>query len=209
MVLGLDDLQRADHSTLDLLNYLASVTSPAKLLIIATVGEEADSGHVRSLIAPLKARGCCEEIALSGLTQQNVEEFLSVRYASSNLESALSGPLYKLSGGVPLFLISAAHYIEAQNWILKTEHGWVLSAAAVRLEELVPPTLNELIDQSLQRLTTEEQQILEAASIVGVEFTASLVAAALDAPLSEVEERLNQLVRQWGMAAGHRLCVHA
>ena len=198
MVLGLDDLQRADHSTLDLLNYLASVTSPAKLLIIATVGEEADSGRVRSLIAPLKARGCCEEIALSGLTQQNVEEFLSVRYASSNLESALSGPLYKLSGGVPLFLISAAHYIEAQNWIFKTEHGWVLSAATVRLEELVPPTLNELIDQSLQRLTTEEQQILEAASIVGVEFTASLVAAALDAPLSEVEERLNQLVRHGG-----------
>ena len=198
MVLGLDDLQRADPSSLDLLNYLGSVTFPAKLLLIATVGGETGAQRVRSLISPLKARGRCDEIKLSELTRQCVAEFLDDRYAPSNLGSSLSSPLHKLSGGVPLFLISAVHYVEAQGWILKTESGWILSAEAVRLEEFVPPNLNELIGLRIDRLTEQEQQILEAASIVGIDFAADLVAHALNADSHEVGEICNRLVRRGG-----------
>ena len=198
MMLGLDDLQRADPSSLDLLNYLGSVTFPAKLLLIATVGGETGAQRVRSLISPLKARGRCDEIELSGLTRQNVAEFLVIDMLPQIWAVALSSPLHKLSGGVPLFLISAVHYVEAQGWILKTESGWILSAEAVHLEEFVPPNLNELIGLRIDRLTEQEQQILEAASIVGIDFAADLVAHALNADSHEVGEICNRLVRQGG-----------
>jgi predicted ATPase len=92
----------------------------------------------------------------------------------------LSAPLHRISNGVPLFLCSAIEYMEAQKWILKTGNGWLVSIPAVQLEELVPPVLTDLVDTQLAALPLEQQEILEAASTIGLEFTSQLVAYALN-----------------------------
>jgi predicted ATPase len=59
-----------------------------------------------------------------------------------------------------------------------------------------PESLRQLIEGQLDRLSAPEQRILEAAAAVGSEFTARLVAAALETDTTEVAERCDDLVRQ-------------
>ena len=198
LVLGLDDIHRAGLSTLDLLEYLASRSVPAQLMVIAAAGDGSDADRVRSIVSSLHARRLCEEIKLEALSEGEVKRFLDVRYPPSDVGETLAGRLHRLSGGVPLFMGSVAHYMEAQGWILKTGNAWIPSIEAVRFEEMLPPNLSEIIDLRIRQLPYEDQRILEAASIAGMEFQASFVANALDEPIAPIEEACVRIERQGG-----------
>jgi tetratricopeptide (TPR) repeat protein len=67
----------------------------------------------------------------------------------------------------------------------------------------VPEGLRPMLEQQLARLTPEAQRVLEVASVVGVEFTATAVAAGLEAGVEVVEEcceglRRRQILRPLG-----------
>ncbi|HYI96833.1 MAG TPA: AAA family ATPase [Bryobacteraceae bacterium] len=198
LVLGLDDIHRAGASTLDLLEYLASRQAPAKLMVVAAAGDGSDEARVRSMISSLHARRLCEEIKPGPLSEDAVRRFLDARYPPSVVGETLAAQLHRLSGGVPLFLTSVAYYMEMQGWILKTGSAWIPSTEAVRLEEMLPPTLKELVDLRIRQLSHEDQRILEAASIAGMEFEPAFVANALDEPSEPVEEACIRIERQGG-----------
>jgi hypothetical protein len=56
--------------------------------------------------------------------------------------------------------------------------------------------VRQLIDVQLDRLTAPEQRVLEAASVVGAEFTTALVAAALEQPVEQVDDACDALARR-------------
>jgi predicted ATPase len=58
-----------------------------------------------------------------------------------------------------------------------------------------PGSILQLIERNLERLNPDEQRVLEAASVAGVEFSAAAVAAALERPLTEVEASCTRLSR--------------
>lgn len=198
LVLGLDDIDRVEPSTLDLLDYLASRNKAAKILLIAAVNDGEGSDRVRSLIAPLHARGLCEEIKLDVFSEDSVRRFLDIRYPPADVANALTGPLHRMSGGVPLFLQSLAHYMVTKNWILRTDSGWIPSADTVFLDEIVPPTLRELVELQLRDVALEDQRVLEAASIAGLEFPAAFVSRALGESNIPIEAACTRIVRQGG-----------
>jgi predicted ATPase len=93
------------------------------------------------------------------------------------------------------------------------------------LDELaqgVPESLRQMLAQQLERLSVEEQRVLEAASVAGVEFSAAAVAAGLDTDVVVAETRCEGLARrqQWlrsigidewpdGTVAGRYAFIHA
>ena len=60
----------------------------------------------------------------------------------------------------------------------------------------MPETLRQLIERQLERLSPEEQQVLEVASVAGVEFSAAAVAAGAEVTVEEVEQRCAALARR-------------
>ncbi len=56
--------------------------------------------------------------------------------------------------------------------------------------------MKQLIDMQLDRLSAAEQRVLEAASIVGAEFSTNLVAAALELPAEQVDDTCDALARR-------------
>jgi len=60
----------------------------------------------------------------------------------------------------------------------------------------VPETLRQMIEAQIEHLTTEEQRVLEAASVAGVRFSPNAVAAALQLDRASVEEILDELSRR-------------
>jgi predicted ATPase len=60
----------------------------------------------------------------------------------------------------------------------------------------VPKSLRQLIERQLEQLSSEEQQILEVASVARAEFSAAAVAAGLEAEVGAVETICEQLARR-------------
>jgi tetratricopeptide (TPR) repeat protein len=68
-------------------------------------------------------------------------------------------------------------------------------------EIAVPSTVRELLSLKLTALDEEQRETLEAASVLGVEFDASLLARVLDEKLIEISQRLAGLERKHRLLA--------
>jgi predicted ATPase len=73
---------------------------------------------------------------------------------------------------------------------------WALPTGVEALRDGVPDNLQQMIDRQLDRLSAEEQQVLEAASVAGVEFLAAAVAAGLAQETEYVDDWCTSLARR-------------
>src|SRR5262249_15456933 len=79
LVLCLEDLHWADHSTVDWLAAVAQRREPARLLVIGTYrpADVSLSGHpLKAVKRELLAKGQCEELWLQFLTPEEVSQYL-------------------------------------------------------------------------------------------------------------------------------------
>ena len=83
----------------------------------------------------------------------------------------------------------------ARGLIAPRERGWELRAALDAVDLDVPESLRQMIDRQIGRVGKDEQHMLEAGSVAGMEFSAASVAAAMDRTVADVEERCDELVR--------------
>jgi len=72
--------------------------------------------------------------------------------------------------------------------------AWRWHARPDRLQ--APETIQRLVERQLQRLDRNEQQLLEIASVAGMEFSADLLAKVLSDSLNEVEGAFHSLARR-------------
>jgi len=229
LVLCLEDLQWSDYSTLDLLALLARRPEPARLLLIGTYrpAEVERSEHpLRAVKQELQMHGRCQELSLGPLTEEAVAQYLTARFAIAAQRAVslqgLARLIHQRTEGNPLFMVNVVDYLVAQGVIVECGGQWELRA---RLEEVgteVPASLRQMIEEQIERLSTEEQRVLEVASVAGVEFSAATVAAGLGEEVVTSEERCAGLVRrdqflracgveEWpdGTAAGCYSFLHA
>jgi predicted ATPase len=60
----------------------------------------------------------------------------------------------------------------------------------------IPESLRQMIEKQVVRLSPEEQRVLEAASVAGMEFSAAAVATGIEEPMEEVEKRCEEMARR-------------
>jgi len=61
---------------------------------------------------------------------------------------------------------------------------------------LTPANIRHMIEQQLERLSPEDQRMLEAASVAGVEFPAAIVATGTGRRPKTLEEQCARLSRR-------------
>lgn len=190
LVLVLEDIHWSDHSTLDLLSLLAQRRGPARLFVLATY-RPADivvSGHpLRALKQELQVHGQCEEVALRFLTAAEVTQYLRRRFPQHVFPFELGRIIHQSTEGNPLFMVNVVDEWVRQGVLCETDGHWQLAANLHELAAGVPESLRQMIERQLERLTPEEQRMIETASVIGGEFTIAIVAAGLDEQLSHVE----------------------
>lgn len=198
LVLVLEDLQWSDPSTLDVLSSLARRREPARLLVVGTYRSTDVAGCAHPLATieqELRVHGLCDELALRPLDAEEVAEYLLVRFPGEPLAPHLGRSIHQATEGNPLFVVTL---LEA----------WTADAALRARGELridgplragsagVPDTLRQMIGQQLDRLPSEARRALEAASVVGGEFSTAALAAALEEGEGAIDERCEQLARR-------------
>ena len=197
LVLALEDLHWSDFSTLELISAIARRTEPARLLILGTYRptEMLASDHpLRTMKQELELHRNCEELRLKLLSEADVAAYLSKRFADDHTAQSLVGvaPLiHERTDGNPLFMVNVVDYL--------VEQGSLLDANKIE----APRGILQMIERNLERLNPDEQRVLEAASVVGAEFQAAAVAAALERPLSEIEATCTRLSRHEQFVTAH------
>jgi DNA-binding winged helix-turn-helix (wHTH) protein/tetratricopeptide (TPR) repeat protein len=199
LVLILEDLHWSDYSTLDLISYLARQRQPAQLMIIGTYRpvELVVSGHpLKAVKRELLAKHQCEELPIEYLSEDAVAEYLSVRFPANRFPAQLAGLIHERTGGNPLFMINAVEYLLGEGVIVEQNGGWQLQMEPAEIELGVPENVLHLIEKQIERLDPQEQRVLEAASVVGMECSVEAMTAALAGDALEIEERCEEISRR-------------
>jgi predicted ATPase/DNA-binding winged helix-turn-helix (wHTH) protein len=196
LVLVLEDLHWADASTMELFAMLARRRESARLLMIGTYrpAEMLDDGHpLSSMLHELRAHDLCSELALRLLSEEEVASYLGGRFPRGVFPTRLVEVLHRRTEGNPLFVVSVIDDLVKQGMMLQVDEGWVFQGEMERLATEVPESIRHLVARQRERLQPEEQRVLEAASVVGMEFSVAAIAAALEAEVIVVGERCARL----------------
>jgi hypothetical protein len=124
-----------------------------------------------------------------------VQSFIDRRFAGHSFPEQLTELVAKITGGTPLFMVSLLDELVGRG-MLSEQGQWALTVSIDEIQAHRPASVKQLIDIQLDRLTAAEQRVLEAASIVGTEFSTNLVAAALDLPVEQIDDTCDTLARR-------------
>jgi predicted ATPase/DNA-binding winged helix-turn-helix (wHTH) protein len=199
LILFLEDLHWGDVATFKLLAYLAQLRETARLLVIGTYrpAEMVTAGHaLRGVLQELVGRGQCHERALELFTEAEVEAYLRQRLAGSAVAQVLWPVMYRRTEGNALFVRDFVNYLVQRGLLAELGGQWELYAEPAALEELIPDQVQQLIARQIDTLSDDVQQVLAVASVVGMTFTASEVAAVSNQPLETIEAGYDELARQ-------------
>jgi predicted ATPase len=185
LVLVLEDLHWSDVSTLDWLVYVARRRETAPLLVLGTYRplEVAAAAHpVRAVTQELQLRGQGAELTVPYLPESGVAAYLAQRFEAPVRPAQLARVLHQRTGGNALFLVAVVDALMQQGQLQQDTSGWTLVGDLEAVAVGVPTSVRQLLEQQFDRLPLEEQTLLEAASVAGVEFTAAAVAAGTICP---------------------------
>ena len=195
LVLVLEDLHWSDPATLDLISALARRREPARLLLLVTYRPAEVIVHqhpLRALKLDLQLHGHGSELSLEFLGEDDVRALLAARFGAL-VASALAPLAYRRSDGNPLFLASIADHLVSSGVVLRDGAGFRLASPDAQLALAVPESLRQMVEKRLEQLPASERAALEAASVAGVEFSSSMVAAALEVDAAAIEDLLAEL----------------
>jgi tetratricopeptide (TPR) repeat protein len=190
-VLALEDLQWADPSTIELLTMLARRPDRARLLVLGSyrsVDATAPNHPLRRMLRELRAHSEITEIALHPLAEAHVGQYLDARFPTNDFSTRIAPVVHQRTAGNPLFLADVVRELLARRLVVPADGGWAFRGDAETIRSVMPASLRHLIEKQRDELSSEEKRLLQAASVVGLEFSAAAVAAALAEPPAEVEE---------------------
>lgn len=188
LVVVLEDLHWSDASTVDLLAYVAERVAPARLLVIGTY-RPADlvvrEHPMRATARQLVARGRADEVTLELLTPDDVRSYLVHRLGGEAMDEGIAALVYARTDGNPLFLVSVVDHLLDRGLLGRDDGGtWRLASGA---DSVVPESLRSLVVRQVEALAPRQRAVVEAASVLGLEFDALALAAATGEPVAEVE----------------------
>ena len=163
--LVLDDLQWADHATLELLPTLAGALARERLLIVGAYrNDEIGRGHpLRRLRNDLRRARLLREIAVERLDQAGTAA-LAARSLGQAPGQALAAALYERTDGLPLFVEELAGALALRGRLQSGKGGLELAPGA---QLPIPDTLRDAVLLRLDGLPETALRLLELAAVAG------------------------------------------
>ncbi len=173
VILHIDDLHWAEPMLVDLLDHIADLSQGAPILVLCAARPELLEEHAGFGAAKPNAT----TVQLAPLASEHCEQLL--QHLGDELSRQARARVIRTSEGNPLFLQELAE--------LAREGG----------ELDVPPTIQALLADRLERLPADQRELLERGAIEGQVFHRSAVAVlgGWESPI-EVESQLAALVRK-------------
>src|SRR5262249_35252025 len=149
-----------------------------------------------SIARALAHRRHASTLMLGRLPPAAVETFLARRFESSSLASKLGAVIERHTFGSPLLLMGTTEQLVQHGWVQHVGGQWVLTTDLETVDFALPDHVREIVAAQMSSLPEEQLEVLEAASVVGLEFTTQAVAAAVGRDDESVERACEQLARR-------------
>jgi hypothetical protein len=181
--LVLDDLQWADESTLDLLDFVTRPYRPVSLVLVAAYRhDELDPGRAAA-VAELTARG--ESLQLHGLDATEVHQLVGAVSGSPTAEK-WAAEVYRRTDGHPFLVQQLAE----------------LLADPAQPSDAVPGAARDLVLRRVDRLGEGGRRLVEAAAVAGTELLPDVLGEVCEVGPAELAERVDDGVRAGVLVAG-------
>ncbi|MBI3750547.1 MAG: AAA family ATPase [Chloroflexi bacterium] len=172
LVFIIDDLQSAEATFLDLLDAVIESSTDARIVLLCSARREIAERH-----PDWSEAHAADTITLTPLSDAEagtvVEELLGA------LDDAVRARIAMAAEGNPLYLEQIVSMLVETRAIERDGDRWVTRAGTDQLA--IPPTVQALVAARLDALGSDERQVIEPASVIGLAFP---------------EEALGQLVEE-------------
>lgn len=186
VLIVLDDLNWADETARDLLDYLGRALSRERVLIVASARF---TGETESFSQWLKnCQRDYEVLTLAPFKKQQVYEVLTAIFGQPAFTEQQFNQLLADSGGNAYFLTEHLRLLVSNSKIKFDGGRWNCQD----FKDQIPQTLIDLVDLTLDRLPSQTQQALSIASVIGEDFELNTLQSV--ANLSE--ETLPSIIQQ-------------
>lgn len=205
LILLLDDLQWADSGTLGLLFHLGRRLGGSRILLVGAYRPEevvalnAGSRHpLSAIVHELQRETGAAPVDLNRVEGRAfVDALLDVE--PNRLDAAFRATLHRHTEGHALFTVELLRSLKESGALVQNDRGEWLQAAGPRWE-LLPPRVEAVIAERIERLPPLLRSLLEAASVQGETFSVEVLAACLAIDESQLVWMLSELVgRQHGL----------
>ncbi len=194
VVLYLDDLHWADRTSLDLLTSLLELTSRHALMILVAFRPRMDepSWEFHENTARAFSQGYLS-LPLAPLDESQARQLVASLLEIEDLPPAVRLKILEKAEGNPFFLEEVIRSLLDGGLIVRRDDHWQATREIQNIE--FPTTLVGVITARLDRLEDGVRQILQAASVIGREFSAEILADLLASP-ETLEPALLELQRR-------------
>jgi tetratricopeptide (TPR) repeat protein len=181
LLLVLEDLHWADYATVDLLSALCRRRSASKLMLVVTYRtEELGSARhpLRQMARDLAVRRYCREIELGPLPGPAIAELLAGSPDGVPASGEFTEFIKERSGGNPLFIELILEFLQQHGLAEQAGRHWRLLAPISEPALATPPTLQRILESKMDGMPDEARRVLEAASVMGLQFDTATAAPA-------------------------------
>ncbi len=186
-VLAFEDLQWADASLLDFVEYLLDWSRNHPIFVVTLARPE--------LLERRPTWGAGQRsftsLYLEPLSQRAMEELLTGLVPG--LPSEVRDRILARAEGIPLYAVETVRMLLDRGLLVQDGPAYQLTGQVEALE--VPETLHALIAARLDGLSLEERRLLQDAAVLGKTFTKDALAALADSGV-EIEPLLTSLARK-------------
>ncbi len=169
LLLILEDLQWADTTTRELLDYATRRLRSTNVLVVASY--RTDEMHRKHALLPTiqgwRRNGQVKLIDLSSLTGAQIAEMVCAIFEEETVSDEFRDFLRERSEGNPFVLEEMLRDALDHGDIYRTDSGWDRKSLS---EIRIPQTVRDTILRRLERLSQDDVAVLSAASVMGREF---------------------------------------
>ena len=164
VVVVLDDIHWGEPAFLDLIDHVADSARDASILLLCTARPEFLDTRGGWAGGKMNATS----ILLEPLSDAQSESLISNLLGATDLAEDVRARIVHAAEGNPLFVEQMLAMLIDDGLVRSVDGHWV--ATSDRLEVSVPPTIAALLSARLDRLDSEERDVIGRASVVGKVF---------------------------------------
>ena len=216
LILFFDDLQWADVNTINVLGYLVNGLGDAPLLIIGTFREEElaveeSEGHpLVEFLAKFARTRMVNRISLKRLDMEACFDIVEECFPNAPFVDSLAERVFEKSEGNPFFIMEILNLLYDEGRVGFVDGRWQLKGETGDIE--IPASLRDIVAFRLERLSDQERDTLEAASILGYRFESKLLGQLIEIPRIKLLKVLQKLEKNRRLIisyeAGYRFDHH-
>jgi tetratricopeptide (TPR) repeat protein len=170
LLVVLEDLHDADKGTLDMLTYVSRNLAGTRLLIVGTYRDvEVDRSHpLSAALAELRRVSTYGRVLLRGLNADEVRQMLW-SLTGEDTPWGFAEAVHRQTEGNPLFVQEVVRYLAEEGLVTREEGHW-RPTMETPLAMSIPEGLRDVIGKRLSLLSSECNQLLSVAAVIGREF---------------------------------------